>query len=184
MVACLERTDRFIEFHQIVDFLTSNPIHYALIIDLAEPFNDVYVTSVHTKKETGSGSRPRCEDTTLRDANVHTSMEHHDDLTDFIPPIPYDSPLSGGHTPGSDEGDFDDDFDDIDDMVDKTIENIKGDTVNVVVKVSATSASVTTAGVSISTAEPKTPPITTKAFEVEDLTIAQTLVKMRSEKAK
>ncbi|GJY73873.1 hypothetical protein Tco_0478304 [Tanacetum coccineum] len=27
-----------------------------------------------------------------------------DDLTDFVPPTPYDSPLSGGHTPGSDEG--------------------------------------------------------------------------------
>ncbi|GKC91401.1 hypothetical protein Tco_1152050 [Tanacetum coccineum] len=32
------------------------------------------------------------------------SMEYHDDLTDFIPPTPYDSPLSGGNTPGSDEG--------------------------------------------------------------------------------
>ncbi|GJV46296.1 hypothetical protein Tco_1430832 [Tanacetum coccineum] len=27
-----------------------------------------------------------------------------DDLTDFVPPTPYDSPLSGGHTPGSDKG--------------------------------------------------------------------------------
>ncbi|GJZ46026.1 hypothetical protein Tco_0593622 [Tanacetum coccineum] len=26
------------------------------------------------------------------------------DLTDFVPPTPYDSPLSGGHTPGSDKG--------------------------------------------------------------------------------
>nr|GEU78458.1 hypothetical protein [Tanacetum cinerariifolium] len=32
------------------------------------------------------------------------SMEHQDDLIDFIPPRPHDSPLSGGHTPGSDEG--------------------------------------------------------------------------------
>nr|GEY90035.1 hypothetical protein [Tanacetum cinerariifolium] len=31
-------------------------------------------------------------------------MEYQDDLTDFVPPTPYDSPLSGGHTPGSDEG--------------------------------------------------------------------------------
>nr|GEU29250.1 hypothetical protein [Tanacetum cinerariifolium] len=31
-------------------------------------------------------------------------MEHQDDLTDFVPPAPHDSPLSGGHTPGSDEG--------------------------------------------------------------------------------
>ncbi|GKF99185.1 hypothetical protein Tco_0297968, partial [Tanacetum coccineum] len=27
-----------------------------------------------------------------------------DDLTDFVPPTPHDSPLSGGQTPGSDEG--------------------------------------------------------------------------------
>ncbi|GJR17914.1 hypothetical protein Tco_0966441 [Tanacetum coccineum] len=32
------------------------------------------------------------------------SMEYHDDLTDFVPPTPHDSPLSGGNTPGSDEG--------------------------------------------------------------------------------
>ncbi|GKC63180.1 hypothetical protein Tco_1095778, partial [Tanacetum coccineum] len=38
------------EFHQIVDFLTTSSIHYALTIALAEPFNDVYVTHVHTKK--------------------------------------------------------------------------------------------------------------------------------------
>ncbi|GJR65369.1 hypothetical protein Tco_0011434 [Tanacetum coccineum] len=32
------------------------------------------------------------------------SMEHQDDLTDFVPPTPYDLPLLGGYTPGSDEG--------------------------------------------------------------------------------
>ncbi|GJY10412.1 hypothetical protein Tco_0378597 [Tanacetum coccineum] len=70
--------------------------------------------------------------------------------------------------------------------------NVEGDTVNAAgavstatTRVSAASASVTTAGVSISTAELRTPPTTTTtAFEDEDLTIAQTLVKMRSEKAK
>ncbi|GKA80168.1 putative ribonuclease H-like domain-containing protein, partial [Tanacetum coccineum] len=78
---------------------------------------------------TGSGSGPRCQDTTLGDADAQTrfetaskkshdlpllevntsvsgedSMEHQDDLTDFVPPTPHDSPLLGGHTPGSDEG--------------------------------------------------------------------------------
>nr|GEX52008.1 hypothetical protein [Tanacetum cinerariifolium] len=32
------------------------------------------------------------------------SMEHLDDLMDFVPPTPYDSSLPGGHTRGSDEG--------------------------------------------------------------------------------
>ncbi|GJW35312.1 hypothetical protein Tco_0058232 [Tanacetum coccineum] len=247
---------------------------------------------------TGLGSGLRCQDTTLGDADAQTrfettskqsynppllevntsgsgedSMEHQDDLTDFVPPTPHDSPLSRGHTPGSDEGrpninelmaictnlsnrvlaletsktaqdlvikklkkkvkrlekkqrartpgmklfkigtsrrksldkenvskqgrnlktrpmfeegDFDDDFDDIDDMVNEAMENVEGDTVNTATTgVSAASASVTTAGVSISTAEPRTPPTTTTtAFEDEDLTIAQTLVKMRSQKDK
>nr|GEU69649.1 hypothetical protein [Tanacetum cinerariifolium] len=47
------------------------------------------------------------------------------------------------------------------------------------------SAPVTTAGVSVSNAEPSTPPPTTTTFiKDEDLTIAQTLMKMRSVKSK
>nr|GEZ78528.1 hypothetical protein [Tanacetum cinerariifolium] len=80
-------------------------------------------------QRTGLGIRPRCHVTTLGDTDVQTkfetaskqsydppllkvntsrsgedSMEHQDDLTDFVPPTPYDSPLSGGHTPESDKG--------------------------------------------------------------------------------
>ncbi|GKG39430.1 hypothetical protein Tco_0463575, partial [Tanacetum coccineum] len=45
--------------------------------------------------------------------------------------------------------------------------------------VSAVSAPVTTTGVAISTAEPRTPPTTaTTAFINKDLIIAQTLIKM------
>ncbi|GKA60527.1 ribonuclease H-like domain-containing protein [Tanacetum coccineum] len=172
------------------------------------------------------------------------SMEHQDDLTDFVPPTPYDSPLSGGHTPGSDEGRPNinelmaictklsnmvlalETSKTAQDLVIKMLKkkvkrlekklrartlgmklfkistsrrksldketNVEGDTVNVggtvntaTTGVSAASASVTTAGVSISTAEPRTPPTTTTtAFEDDDLTIAQTLVKMRSQKDK
>nr|GEX72561.1 hypothetical protein [Tanacetum cinerariifolium] len=217
---------------------------------------------------TGLGSGPRCQNTTLGDTDARTrfetaskqshnpplskvntsgseedSMEHQDDLTDFVPPTPHDSPLSGGHTPRSDEvrhnkvkslekkqrartlgmnlfkisisrrkslekenvskqgrnlktmpmfeeGDINDDFDDINDMVDKAMKNVEGDTVNAggavntgTTKVSVASASVTTVGVSISTVEPRTPPTTTTtAIKDEDLTIAQTLVKMRNER--
>ncbi|GJS72408.1 hypothetical protein Tco_0705249 [Tanacetum coccineum] len=49
----------------------------------------------------------------------------------------------------------------------------------------STAKPITTASVNITTAEPITPPTTTTTiFEDEDLTIAQTLVKMRSEKSK
>nr|GEZ18397.1 hypothetical protein [Tanacetum cinerariifolium] len=197
-------------------------------------------TATSLEAEQESGSRPRCQDTTLGDADAQTrfetsskqshdpplsegntsrsvedSMAHRDDLTNFIPPTPHDLPLSGGHTSGSDEGvnlfrigtsrrksldkeniskqggnlktrikegDFDDDFDD---MVDKAIENVEGDIVNAAIEVSAVGASVTTAGVSISIVKPRTPPTTTtRVSKNKDLTIAQTLVKMRSEKAK
>ncbi|GJW92003.1 hypothetical protein Tco_0169556 [Tanacetum coccineum] len=51
--------------------------------------------------------------------------------------------------------------------------------------VTTASAPITTAGVSISTAEQSTPPTTTTTvIEDEDLTIAQTLMKMRNEKSK
>ncbi|GJW29496.1 putative ribonuclease H-like domain-containing protein [Tanacetum coccineum] len=212
------------------------------------------VTTATSLEGTGSGSGPRCQDTTLGDTDAQTrfetaskkshnpplsevntsgseedSMEHQDDLTDFVPPTPHDSPLSRGHTPGSYEGrpninelmaictqlsnrvlalehsktaqdlvikklqksqkigkalrartlemklfkiegDFDDEFDD----------NVEGDTINIggavstaTTGVSAASASVTTAGVSISIAEPRTPPTTTTtSFEDEYLTIA------------
>ncbi|GJT77356.1 hypothetical protein Tco_1044081 [Tanacetum coccineum] len=80
-------------------------------------------------QEIGSGDRPRRQDTTLGGADAQTRpetafkmsrdqpflkvstsgreediMKYHDDLTDFVPPTPHDSPLSGGNTPGSDEG--------------------------------------------------------------------------------
>nr|GEX50208.1 hypothetical protein [Tanacetum cinerariifolium] len=90
------------------------------------------------------------------------------------------------------EGDIDDNRDDINDMMDEAMKNVEGDTVNAAgtvntatTGVSAASASVTTASVSISIVEPRTPPITiTTIFEDEDCIISQTLVKMRSEKAK
>ncbi|GKA02629.1 hypothetical protein Tco_0675410, partial [Tanacetum coccineum] len=72
--------------------------------------------------------------------------------------------------------------------VDNAMENIEGNAKTRgrnTTRVSAASASVTIASVSINTAEPRTPPTTTTTiFEDKDLTIAQTLVKMRSEKAK
>ncbi|GKE09792.1 hypothetical protein Tco_1413343 [Tanacetum coccineum] len=46
------------------------------------------------------------------------------------------------------------------------------------------SAPITTAGVSVSTAKPSTPPTTTTLIEDENLTIAQTLMKMKSVKSK
>ncbi|GJW99591.1 putative ribonuclease H-like domain-containing protein [Tanacetum coccineum] len=71
------------------------------------------------------------------------------------------------------------------DVLDDDMEDVEGETVHTATTgVSAVSAPVTTAGVAISTAEPRTPPTTTTIFGDEDLTIAQTLIKMKEEKAK
>nr|GEW23677.1 putative ribonuclease H-like domain-containing protein [Tanacetum cinerariifolium] len=174
---------------------------------------------------TSSGSGPKCQDTTLGDADAQTrfetaskqshnlplsevntsgsredNMEHQDDLTDFVPLTPHDLPLSGDRSRLGDQkvtkeskkiGKEAKGKNSKDESL-QAIENVKGDTVNVggaintaTTGVSASSSSVTSTGVSISTAEPKTPPTTTiTTFEDEDLTIAQTLLKMRSKKAK
>nr|GEV63471.1 reverse transcriptase domain-containing protein [Tanacetum cinerariifolium] len=42
--------------------------------------------------------------TTVASLEAEQESEHQDDLTDFVPPTPHDSPLLGGYTPGSDEG--------------------------------------------------------------------------------
>ncbi|GJS20630.1 putative ribonuclease H-like domain-containing protein [Tanacetum coccineum] len=72
------------------------------------------------------------------------------------------------------------------DVIDDDMEYVEGETIHTATTgVSVVSAPVTTAGVAISTAEPRTPPTTAAtAFIDEDLTIAQTLIKMKEEKAK
>nr|GEV39166.1 hypothetical protein [Tanacetum cinerariifolium] len=55
IIACLDKTEENAEFHQIVDFLSTCLINYALI-------------------ETSLGDRPRRQETTLRGANAQTRV--------------------------------------------------------------------------------------------------------------
>nr|GEU71010.1 retrovirus-related Pol polyprotein from transposon TNT 1-94 [Tanacetum cinerariifolium] len=160
-------------------------------------------------------------------------MEQETNLTDFVPLTPHDSSLSGGHTPGSDEGRpnllklmnictklsnrvlaleeaktpqdkmitrlklrvrrlerkrkartsqpmkirlF---KDRVETSTDKSLED-KGSGE----KGGSTTDQVSTARLEVSAATPSTHPTTTTIFGDEDLTITQTLIKMRSEKAK
>ncbi|GKA89983.1 hypothetical protein Tco_0811795 [Tanacetum coccineum] len=67
------------------------------------------------------------------------------------------------------------------------MENVEEETVDAAATgVSTVSAPVSTVGVTISTAEPRTPPTTTTVFDDEDVTIVidQTLIKMKGQKAK
>nr|GEZ40877.1 retrovirus-related Pol polyprotein from transposon TNT 1-94 [Tanacetum cinerariifolium] len=170
MVACLERTEENAEFHQIVDFLSTCSINYALTVNptiyafyieqfwniatsktvnsvkqihaivdgkavvISESsvrsdlrFNDEdggdsvekaittdasLVTAQDNDNITKTQSTVMSNDPISQEigSEVKTSrsgedrMEHPDDLPDFVPPTPYDLPLSGGHTPEIDEG--------------------------------------------------------------------------------
>ncbi|GJZ55885.1 hypothetical protein Tco_0611078, partial [Tanacetum coccineum] len=74
----------------------------------------------------------------------------------------------------------------IESFVDKSLEDVETQgRYDQDIDVTTVSAPITTAGVSVSTAEPSTPPTTTTTIiEDEDLTNAQTLMKIRSEKSK
>nr|GEV77712.1 putative ribonuclease H-like domain-containing protein [Tanacetum cinerariifolium] len=222
-------------------------------------------------KEIGLSDRPRCQETTLGCAYAQTRfetastrssdpplstghtvrsgedrMEQETNLTDFVPPTPYDSPPSGGHTPGSDEGSKDytrqGDYQieigvkrlekkrkartsqpmkrrlfkgRVETSTDKSLgenaskQGMNDDQTNelnltnradteVIVEdkssgekggstaetVSAARPDISAARLEVSTDEPKTPPTTTTLFDDEDVTIADTLVKMKRQKAK
>ncbi|GJV28712.1 hypothetical protein Tco_1385160 [Tanacetum coccineum] len=133
-------------------------------------------------------------------APAQIRIEHTFELMDIVPPTPHDSPLPGGYTPGSDEGRLkleelmamwtklskqtkpifkDSDFDDLDDLVDEGIENHG--------KIGADhTEAVNTTGEGVNTVAPRTPPTTTTIFDDEDVTMAmaQTLIKIKEEKAK
>nr|GEZ80917.1 hypothetical protein [Tanacetum cinerariifolium] len=77
---------------------------YGLTFEEA-PVTTLWDTNAQTRFETASKNS---HDPPLLKVNTsgsgEDSMKHQDDLVDFIPPTPYDSPLLGGHILGSDEG--------------------------------------------------------------------------------
>ncbi|GKC67663.1 hypothetical protein Tco_1100261 [Tanacetum coccineum] len=191
-------------------------------------------------QEISSGDRPKCQDTTLGGADAQTrpkteskisrdpplsevnisrrgedSMEYHDDLTDFVPPTPHDSPLSGeeakiaqdrvitrlklrvkrleikrkARTPHSMKrrlfkGIVETSSDKSLVIVEDKGSGEKGSSTADQVSTDRPEVSAASVPVNVSATTPSTPPTTTTIFADEDLTIAQTLMKMRSEKAK
>nr|GEV21889.1 hypothetical protein [Tanacetum cinerariifolium] len=69
------------------------------------PRNHIGGADAQTRFETAS---KKSRDPPLLEVNTSRSgedrMEHPDDFTDFVPPTPHDSPLSGDNTPKSNEG--------------------------------------------------------------------------------
>nr|GEV11211.1 hypothetical protein [Tanacetum cinerariifolium] len=126
-------------------------------------------------------------------------IEHDIELMDLIPQTPHDLPLSKGHTPGSDEGSMTlKELTDLCTTLLQTVldlENVKT-AVGTYKRHSLGRRKVSKEGrknlrpdisvtrPEVSTAEPKTPPIIATLFDDENVTIADTLVKMKNQKAK
>nr|GEW23887.1 hypothetical protein [Tanacetum cinerariifolium] len=125
-------------------------------------------------------------------------MEREFELIDLVPQTPHDSPLSGGYTPGSDKGNMTPkELMDLCTTFSQKEVNLDADT-EVIVEdkgsgekggstaetVSTTRPNISATRPEVSSAEPKTPPTTTTFFDDEDVTIANTLVKMKNQKAK
>nr|GEW95135.1 hypothetical protein [Tanacetum cinerariifolium] len=107
MVACLEKSDDNTEFHHIVDFLSSCSITYALTgIDTSgRPRRQETMggTSAQTRSKRvleQPNEPPLTEGYTSgsREGRLKENIE----LTDTVP-TPFDLPLRGDYTPGSDE---------------------------------------------------------------------------------
>ncbi|GJY29900.1 putative ribonuclease H-like domain-containing protein [Tanacetum coccineum] len=153
---------------------------------------------------TGSGSGPKRQDTILGDRPAQTRFERLSKQSN-------DPPISRVNTPGSGEdklkiielmeifkiesstnkslGDQEDTSKQGRNEEDEDISWLQEDAktrgrYDQDIDVTTTSALITTIGVFVSTAKPSTPPTTTTLIKDEDLTIAQTLMKMRSEKSK
>ncbi|GJT77795.1 hypothetical protein Tco_1044520 [Tanacetum coccineum] len=116
MVAYLEKSDENAEFHQIVDFLSTCSINYALTdSDHREQlpndctFSGEMDTSGSPRCQRGAGARGyrvgvRAVYDIFKLGGQSEGRADTFELMDTIPPTPHDSPLTGGYTPGSDEG--------------------------------------------------------------------------------
>nr|GEY61385.1 hypothetical protein [Tanacetum cinerariifolium] len=126
LLTAVDRTEANVDFHQIVDFLSTCSINYALTVSSTiyasyiEQFwntatsktvnsvKQIYViidgkAVVISKSSVRSDLLFNDEDEVITSRSREDSMEHQDDLTDILPPTPYDSPLSGGRTCKSDK---------------------------------------------------------------------------------
>ncbi|GKA31901.1 hypothetical protein Tco_0718268 [Tanacetum coccineum] len=144
-------------------------------IEFGEPFNDVYVTPAHTQKVFSNMSRkgeenakpePTLDAFDDLDADGRDYMETEGRQSNETEELNKDSGEKGGSTEElvSTDGP-------------KTVSTARP-------KLSTARPDVDAARQEDSDVEPRTPPTTTSIFDDEDITMAQTLIKMKEEKAK
>ncbi|GKC28251.1 hypothetical protein Tco_1035545 [Tanacetum coccineum] len=194
MVAYMEKSIENDDFDEIVDFLNANLIRYALTVfanmrrqgkDFSGTVTPLFATmliqpqadvgedeTVHEERgdsmkrvATTAASLDAEQDSVRIESTADKSLGNQEDASKQrrnIVESDQDEDISFVQEDAETQGRYDQDID-----------------------VTTVSASVTTTGVSVSTAELSTPPTTTTTIiEDEDLTIAQTLMKMRSKKSK
>ncbi|GJT39210.1 hypothetical protein Tco_0939075 [Tanacetum coccineum] len=161
------------------------------VLDLEKKKNGQAVEILKLKKRVKKLERQRKSSISHPRRRIYRQVESFDDDLDE------EDASKQGRTSDKTKPMFkDSDFDDLDDLVDegmafvqeKDAENqgkIGADDTEVV-KGSGDTEAVNTAGEGVSTATPRTPPTTTTVFDDEDVTMAmaQTLIKMKEEKAK
>ncbi|GKD06881.1 hypothetical protein Tco_1186566 [Tanacetum coccineum] len=166
MVAYLEKSTENANFDKIVDFLNANPIRYALTpqADVGED------ETIHEERgdnmERAATTAASLDAKFLALENVKTAQDL--EITNLKKRVKKLEMKKKGKNSTTQE-----------EIIQKTQRRYDQD-----INVTIVSAPNTTVGVSVSTAEPSTPPTTTTFIEDKDLTIAQTLMKMRSEKSK
>ncbi|GJZ86043.1 putative ribonuclease H-like domain-containing protein [Tanacetum coccineum] len=212
MVAYLEKSTEHAVFDEIVDFLNASPIRYALTVSptiyvsyIEQFWSTTKIKIVNNERQIHDkvdgktivisessmrkdlqfndedGSGPRHQDTILADRLAQTrvlaleNVKTAQDLEITSLKKREDASKQGRNIAESDQ--------------DEEILVIQEDAetqgrYDQDIDVTTVSAPITTAGVSVSTAEPSTPLTTTTVIDDEDLTIAPTLMKMRSEKSK
>ncbi|GKC23154.1 hypothetical protein Tco_1025304, partial [Tanacetum coccineum] len=237
MVACLEKTERNSDFHEIVDFLASSLIHHALTIDATVDSKAVVVTEASIRSSLlfndADGTACLTNEAIFQNLalmgyeaqNLPARMSFLQILLQLLSVWPLIKSLTFlnlflmGRKKSKPESTLDDStvFDDQDvnhgmeymeteEVVDKgrysgETEEVKltDDTEVVEDKGSGDKGGnaeelASTARPEVSTArpdidaasavEPRTPPTTTSIFDDEGITMAQTLIKMKEEKAK
>nr|GEZ73154.1 hypothetical protein [Tanacetum cinerariifolium] len=194
MIAYLEKTKNNNEFHQIVDFLTSSSIHHSLTIHAIVDGKTVVITKLSMRRYL-----------LFTDANGITWLTNEHIFENLLL---MRTSTSKRHRLGkrivSKHGrknlKSQQNFQDIDDLVDEGMNFVLDEDADTKMIVedegngekggsisetfSTARPDISAARPEVSTAKPKTPPTIATLFDDEDVTIANTLVKMKNQKAK
>ncbi|GKC28316.1 hypothetical protein Tco_1035610 [Tanacetum coccineum] len=166
MVAYLEKTEENVEFHHILDFLTSSSINFAFtVLDLEKEKDAQAVEILKLKKRVKKLERQRKLSISHPRRRIYRQVESSDDDLDE------EDASKQGRTSDKTKPMFkDSDFDDLDDLVDEGMDFIQEKDVENQGKISVDDTEV----------------VTQKQLILLDVTMAmaQTLIKMKEEKAK